>query len=177
MPGEEILVAERTEHTLSALDLSDEVLERMSRRRPRATPSRSTARCAGRRTSRRCSATAATPHPQDRGSRPLTWQLKYVGSNPGRRVGSRIQPLAFSKELLPVGSRSDGNLERPRAVSEYIVERMMIGGADKICFVISPWKSDIWNTTAAAVGAREPLLRGPAEIRRACATRSSARSR
>lgn len=54
-----------------------------------------------------------------------------------------MQPLAFSKELLPVGSRSDGDRERPRAVSEYLVERMVLGGADKVCFVISPGKSDI----------------------------------
>jgi glucose-1-phosphate thymidylyltransferase len=54
-----------------------------------------------------------------------------------------MQPLAFSKELLPVGSRYDGDRERPRAVSEYLVERLVLGGADKLCFVISPGKSDI----------------------------------
>ena len=58
-------------------------------------------------------------------------------------MGSRIQPLAFSKELLPVGSRLDGAAERPRAVSEYLIERMVRGGARKVCFVISPGKSDI----------------------------------
>lgn len=65
------------------------------------------------------------------------------GIIPAAGAGSRIQPLAFSKELLPVGSRLDGATERPRAVSEYLVERMVIGGASKICFVISPGKSDI----------------------------------
>jgi glucose-1-phosphate thymidylyltransferase len=65
------------------------------------------------------------------------------GIIPAAGKGSRIQPLAFSKELLPVGSRLDGNVERPMAVSEYLVHRMMLGGADKICFVISPGKSDI----------------------------------
>src|SRR5512135_2103571 len=65
------------------------------------------------------------------------------GIIPAAGVGSRIQPLAFSKELLPVGSRLDGTVERPRAVSEYLVERFILGGADKICFVISPGKSDI----------------------------------
>lgn len=54
-----------------------------------------------------------------------------------------MQPLAFSKELLPVGSREEDGTERPRAVSEYLVERMILGGADRICFVISPGKSDI----------------------------------
>jgi len=65
------------------------------------------------------------------------------GVVPAAGGGSRIQPLAFSKELLPVGSRFDGDTERPRAVSEYLVERMIIAGATRICFVISPGKSDI----------------------------------
>ena len=62
------------------------------------------------------------------------------GIIPAAGVGSRIQPLAFSKELLPL---QDGLTERPRAVSDYLVERLRVGGADKICFVISPRKSDI----------------------------------
>jgi glucose-1-phosphate thymidylyltransferase len=65
------------------------------------------------------------------------------GIVPAAGQGSRMQPLAFSKELLPVGSRRDGDRDRPRAVSEYLVERLVLGGADKICFVISPGKSDI----------------------------------
>lgn len=65
------------------------------------------------------------------------------GIVPAAGAGSRIQPLAFSKELLPVGSRMEGEAERPRAVSEYLIERMMLGGADRICFVIAPGKSDI----------------------------------
>jgi dTDP-glucose pyrophosphorylase len=65
------------------------------------------------------------------------------GIVPAAGAGTRIQPLAFSKELLPVGSRLDGTAERPRAVSEYLVERMILAGADRICFVIAPGKSDI----------------------------------
>lgn len=65
------------------------------------------------------------------------------GIVPAAGRGSRIQPLAFSKELLPVGSRLDNGVDRPCAVSEYLVERLILGGADKICFVISPGKSDI----------------------------------
>jgi dTDP-glucose pyrophosphorylase len=65
------------------------------------------------------------------------------GIIPAAGVGSRIQPLAFSKELLPVGCRVDGDTERPCAVSEYLVERMVRGGATRLCFVISPGKSDI----------------------------------
>lgn len=67
------------------------------------------------------------------------------GIIPAAGMGSRIQPLAFSKELLPVGSYVNDSGERPRAVSEYLIERMVNGGVDKICFVISPGKSDILN--------------------------------
>ena len=74
------------------------------------------------------------------------------GIVPAAGSGTRIQPLAFSKELLPVGSRFDGTAERPRAVSEYLIERMLSAGADKICFVISPWKSDILQYFGGAIG-------------------------
>lgn len=74
------------------------------------------------------------------------------GIVPAAGRGSRIQPLAFSKELLPVGSRLDDGVERPCAVSEYLVERMIRGGADKICFVISPGKSDIMEYYGAGYG-------------------------
>lgn len=65
------------------------------------------------------------------------------GIIPAAGTGSRIQPLAFSKELLPVGIRLDGESARPQAVSEYLVERLIIGGATKLCFVVSPRKYDI----------------------------------
>src|SRR4051794_14971461 len=74
------------------------------------------------------------------------------GIIPAAGAGSRIQPLAFSKELLPVGSRLDGKVERPRAVSEYLIERMIRGGATKICFVISPGKSDIMEYYGGDIG-------------------------
>lgn len=74
------------------------------------------------------------------------------GIIPAAGAGSRIQPLAFSKELLPIGSRLDGTTERPRAVSEYLVERMLISGVKKLCFVISHGKSDILEYYGGRVG-------------------------
>jgi glucose-1-phosphate thymidylyltransferase len=74
------------------------------------------------------------------------------GIIPAAGTGSRIQPLAFSKELLPVGSRFDGATERPRAVSEYLVERMILAGATHLCFVVSPGKSDILEYYGGQVG-------------------------
>jgi dTDP-glucose pyrophosphorylase len=77
------------------------------------------------------------------------------GIVPAAGIGSRIQPLAFSKELLPVGSRFDGTSERPKAVSEYLIERMTGAGAERICMVISPGKSDIINYYGGTVGGAE----------------------
>lgn len=72
------------------------------------------------------------------------------GIVPAAGRGSRIQPLAFSKELLPVGSRLEAGVERPCAVCEYLLERLILGGADKLLFVISAGKSDIMEYFGAA---------------------------
>ena len=67
-----------------------------------------------------------------------------LGIVPAAGRGTRLQPIGFSKELMPVGSRvePDGH-ERPMAVSEYLLERMVKAGATRICIVISPEKTDI----------------------------------
>ncbi len=74
------------------------------------------------------------------------------GVIPAAGRGSRIQPLAFSKELLPVGSQVCDGQERPKAVSEYLLDRMLLAGADKICFTISSLKSDILSYYGAGPG-------------------------
>ena len=66
-----------------------------------------------------------------------------IGIIPAAGAGQRIQPLGCSKELLPVGSRTLDGVERPKAVSEYLVERMIAAGATQICMVISAEKADI----------------------------------
>src|SRR3954468_2654566 len=71
-----------------------------------------------------------------------------IGIIPAAGAGVRIQPLGCSKELLPVGSRvvagADGvGVERPKAVAEYLVERMIAAGAEQIAMVISAEKTDI----------------------------------
>ncbi len=66
-----------------------------------------------------------------------------IGIIPAAGEGQRIQPLGCSKELLPVGSRRIEGVERPKAVAEYLVERMIAAGVTQICMVISPEKTDI----------------------------------
>jgi len=72
------------------------------------------------------------------------------GIVPAAGKGTRIQPLAFSKELLPLAGQHDGATQRPRAVSDFLVERFLSAGARCICFVISPGKSDIFEYYARA---------------------------
>ncbi len=74
------------------------------------------------------------------------------GIVPAAGAGSRIQPLAFSKELLPVGSHFEEGAERPRAVSEYLIERMIRAGVTNICFVVSPGKADIMEYFGGSAG-------------------------
>jgi dTDP-glucose pyrophosphorylase len=76
------------------------------------------------------------------------------GIVPSAGVGSRIQPLACSKELLPVGRRHDGDSERPRALSDYIVDRMLAAGVTRFCFVVAPGKTDILRHYGALAGGR-----------------------
>jgi dTDP-glucose pyrophosphorylase len=68
-----------------------------------------------------------------------------MGIIPAAGAGSRMQPLAFSKELLPVGARIEDHVARPRAVAEYLVERLILAGADRLCFVVGPDKPDIMS--------------------------------
>lgn len=64
--------------------------------------------------------------------------MSIIGIIPAAGKGERMQPLGFSKELLPLVDAG-----RVRAVSEYIIERMILAGATEICIVIAPDKTDI----------------------------------
>ena len=66
-----------------------------------------------------------------------------IGIIPAAGAAQRIQPLGCSKELLPVVARLVDGVERPKAVAEYLVERMIAAGAEQIAMVISAEKSDI----------------------------------
>src|SRR5262249_58865441 len=68
---------------------------------------------------------------------------EVIGIIPAAGAGQRMHPLGCAKELRPVGSRVVDGVERPKAVSEYLVERMIAAGATEICMIISPEKSDI----------------------------------
>jgi glucose-1-phosphate thymidylyltransferase len=73
------------------------------------------------------------------------------GVVPAAGLGTRIK-LPFSKELLPLGTRTEAGIERPCAVSEYLIERLILAGVNKICFVISSRKTDIIQYFGAEYG-------------------------
>lgn len=56
------------------------------------------------------------------------------GSIPAGGLGTRLQPIGFSKELAPVCRR---------AVIEYLIERMVIAGIDKIFINTAEDKTDL----------------------------------
>jgi dTDP-glucose pyrophosphorylase len=74
-----------------------------------------------------------------------------LGIIPAAGAARRLQPLPFSKELLPVASRTADGAERPLAVSEFVVERLVLGGATRLCFVVAPRKLDIVTYYGASV--------------------------
>ena len=67
-------------------------------------------------------------------SKGATRRMTIWGVVPAAGAGSRMKPLAFSKELLPVGSRREGDLERPKAVSEYLLDRMVLAERGKFAW-------------------------------------------
>jgi hypothetical protein len=75
------------------------------------------------------------------------------GIVPAAGLGGRAAPLAYSKELVPVGTRRDGAVDRPRAVSEHVVERMLLAGATRLCFVIPSGRHDVLDYWSGGFGA------------------------
>ena len=59
--------------------------------------------------------------------------MRY-GSIPAGGLGTRLQPIGFSKELAPVARR---------AVIEYLIERMILAGIDKIFINTAEDKTDL----------------------------------
>ena len=59
--------------------------------------------------------------------------MKY-GSIPAGGLGTRLQPIGFSKELAPVTRR---------AVIEFLIERMVSAGIDKIFINTAEDKSEL----------------------------------
>ena len=70
------------------------------------------------------------------------------GIIPAAGNGSRIQPLGFSKELLPIAASNNGDAHTLQPAINHIIERLVAGGATKLGLVVSPEKPDIMKYVA-----------------------------
>jgi glucose-1-phosphate thymidylyltransferase len=72
---------------------------------------------------------------------------EIIGLIPAAGSGTRLHPYTGAKELLPIGSQSieiNGKQEeRPRIVSQYVIESMVKAGAQKIIIIINQNKVDL----------------------------------
>jgi len=68
---------------------------------------------------------------------------------PAAGIGSRLSPFPCPKELFPVGFQDieiNGQLEnRPKVVSQYLVENLVAAGVNRIFIILGDGKSDIMS--------------------------------
>ncbi|MDO4637389.1 MAG: sugar phosphate nucleotidyltransferase [Lautropia sp.] len=71
--------------------------------------------------------------------------VRRVGLIPAAGRGTRLAPLPFSKELMPVGFQHarEGADRKPKPVSQYLLERMRRAGTQQVFFITRPGKGDI----------------------------------
>src|ERR1039457_2041434 len=72
----------------------------------------------------------------------------FVGVLPAAGRGSRLAPLRYPKELLPIiyePAGGDGAGVRARAVAEYALAAIASADADRVLLVVAPWKLDVLN--------------------------------
>jgi glucose-1-phosphate thymidylyltransferase len=74
--------------------------------------------------------------------------MKY-GSIPAGGLGTRLQPIGFSKELAPVAGR---------AVIEYLIERMCLAGISNIFITAAEDKTDLIRYLATKSPYRDNLI-------------------
>ncbi len=70
---------------------------------------------------------------------------KIIGLLPAGGKATRISPLPLSKELYPIGFQklsNNGNL-RPKVVSQYLLEKMLLAGIKQAYFILRSGKWDI----------------------------------
>ena len=72
----------------------------------------------------------------------------FVGVLPAAGRGSRLAPLRYPKELLPISyepAGGDGTGVRARAVAEYALAAMAAADVERVLLVVAPWKLDVLN--------------------------------
>lgn len=71
-------------------------------------------------------------------------ELPLIGVLPAAGIGSRLAPLPMSKELFPLGFRSDHEGQpRPKVAAHFLLEKMRRAGVEQAFWVLRPGKWDI----------------------------------
>lgn len=73
---------------------------------------------------------------------------EFVGLLPAAGRGTRLAPLRYPKELLPISyepAGDDGSGVRARAVAEYALAAVAGADAERVMLVVAPWKLDVLN--------------------------------
>jgi glucose-1-phosphate thymidylyltransferase len=72
---------------------------------------------------------------------------QIIGIIPAAGKGSRLAPFPCPKELFPVGYQNylvDGVMQRrPKVISQYLIENILLAGAQRFLFIVSEGKGDI----------------------------------
>jgi glucose-1-phosphate thymidylyltransferase len=73
---------------------------------------------------------------------------EFVGVLPAAGRGTRLAPLRYPKELLPITYEpvgGNGTGVRARAVAEYALGAIAGAEAERVLLVVAPWKLDVLN--------------------------------
>lgn len=71
-------------------------------------------------------------------------KLDVIGLLPAGGQATRLSPLPLSKELYPIGFRTDAEgKSKPKVVGHYLLEKMRLAGIDKAFFILRSGKWDI----------------------------------
>lgn len=69
--------------------------------------------------------------------------MRLLGIIPAAGLGSRLQPLPFSKELYPVGIRMIDNSLRVTPIAFHLIDAFKQAEVSQLYFVVGPQKTDI----------------------------------
>ncbi len=71
--------------------------------------------------------------------------MEKIGLIPAAGIANRLGPLAFSKELFPIGFNAEKKEGGLKAVSTYLLEKYRRAGVKKVYTVVRKGKWDILN--------------------------------
>ena len=69
--------------------------------------------------------------------------MEIIGLVPAGGSARRLGQIPCSKEIFPLGFAGEGKERRPKAVSEYLLDKYRAAGCEKVFFILRQGKWDI----------------------------------